>query len=268
MPWDRAAPAEPMQAPSAALTSLLTLISAGCSSAASQTRCSGFVRPFLISINTLFATKFWEVPVVTTRNFPTIICTFIFPQISLGLWFLLTLRCVCQWCGYAFPHGSNPSALSFRAQGSDSYGKCPLPWSPCGCCSKRWPLQAVMTNPPLLQALQVLLSHWFRCSALCWAPSLTAGLLWQLQSPFCALWCTKMERASLSPRSSPFTTTILQITVVQTSLSFYRQPSSWCHLVLICPNVRGAVRSWLLSWQVHVHGFLKAIASREDFQES
>lgn len=150
MPWDRAAPAEPMQAPSPALTSLLTLISAGCSSAASQTRCSGFVRPFLISINALFATKFWEVPVVATRNFPTVIRTFIFPQISLGLWFLLTLGCAWWWCRYAFSHGSNPSALSFRAQDSDNHGNCPVPWSPCGCCSKRWHLQGVMANPPLL----------------------------------------------------------------------------------------------------------------------
>lgn len=34
---------------------------------------SGFVRPFLGSLNALLATKFWEVPALTGRNFPMII---------------------------------------------------------------------------------------------------------------------------------------------------------------------------------------------------
>lgn len=33
------------------------------------------------------------------------------------------------------------------------------------------------------------------------------------QAPFCALWCTKIGRASLAPKSSQFTATILHVTL-------------------------------------------------------
>lgn len=62
-------------------------------------------------------------------------------------------------------------------------------------------------------------------SALCWVPRLTGVPLWQLKAPFYALWCTKMERASLSPRSSPFPTTTLQIRLcVKLSFLFTDSP--------------------------------------------